>query len=467
MLNLTPIILLLPLAGGARIVFLESLNTQELLRALRERDITLFCCVPQFFYLIHQRVMDQVNKGGWVAKTVFRTLVGLSFRLRRVGINVGPLLFGRIHKTVGPRMRLFVTGGSKFDPAIGRDFYAFGFTILQAYGLTETASVATAHGGADYFAHPGSVGKAAPTVEIRVVTEDGADAPTGERGEVWIKGPTVMLSGYWRRPDANAQVLSDGWFHTGDIGYLDADGYLYLVDRAKDMIIRGGENVYPREIEEFLYAHPAVADVQVIGVPDQRYGEEIMAWIRLKDGTSASEEDVKAFCRGRIAHYKVPRYVKFVDEFPMTVTGKILEQNMRCFLDGNLGGMVNVVRAAGTARLADVLRHVRGIEHRIEAHGLGLDQRGGGVESCCGGGGCRGGGGRSGGGQRGVVETERRIEVVDLAVADDAARRNCKRGRGQHGRHRECTKPHHHASAKLTMKRAPPPGRSSTHASPP
>ena len=129
-------------------------------------------------------------------------------------------------------------------------------TLTTAYGLTETASVATAHGGDDYFAHPGSVGRAAPTVELRIVDEHGHDAPAGERGEVWIKGPTVMNHGYWRRPDVNAAAFTDGWFHTGDIGYLDADGFLFLVDRAKDMIIRAGENVYCVEVENVLFDHP-------------------------------------------------------------------------------------------------------------------------------------------------------------------------------------------------------------------
>jgi long-chain acyl-CoA synthetase len=140
-------------------------------------------------------------------------------------------------------------------------------TLSTAYGLTETASVATVHGGDDYFAHPGSVGRAAPTIELRIVDEEGRDMPAGERGEVWIKGPTVMNLGYWRRPDVNATALTDGWFHSGDIGYLDADGFLFLVDRAKDMIIRGGEKIFPSEVEQFLYRHPKIQDVQIVGVP--------------------------------------------------------------------------------------------------------------------------------------------------------------------------------------------------------
>ncbi len=157
-------------------------------------------------------------------------------------------------------------------------------TLTTAYGLTETASVATAHGGDDYFAHPGSVGRAAPTVELRVVDDTGNDAPAGERGEIWIKGPTVMAHGYWRRPDANAAAFTDGWFHTGDIGYLDPDGFLYLVDRAKDMIIRAGENVYCVEIENVLFDHPDVVDAAVVGVAHKTLGEEVKAVVQLRPG---------------------------------------------------------------------------------------------------------------------------------------------------------------------------------------
>ena len=188
-------------------------------------------------------------------------------------------------------------------------------TLTTAYGLTETASVATAHGGDDYFAHPGSVGRAAPTVELRVVDDDGHDAPAGERGEIWIKGPTVMAHGYWRRPDANAAAFTDGWFHTGDIGYLDADGFLYLVDRAKDMIIRGGENVYCVEIENVLFDHPDVVDAAVVGVPHKTLGEEVKAVVQLRAGL---DHDRRGPARRSAAstspNFKVPEYVEIRDE---------------------------------------------------------------------------------------------------------------------------------------------------------
>jgi fatty-acyl-CoA synthase len=145
----------------------------------------------------------------------------------------------------------------------------------------------------------------------------------GEPGEFCTRGYSVMR-GYWNDPERTAEAIDgDGFMHTGDLATMDEDGYVNIVGRIKDMIIRGGENVYPREVEEFLYTHPDIADVQVIGVPDVRYGEELMAWIQVREGASLSEDDVRKYCQGRIAHYKVPRYIKFVSDFPMTVTGKV------------------------------------------------------------------------------------------------------------------------------------------------
>jgi len=203
-------------------------------------------------------------------------------------------------------------------------------TLATAYGLTETASVATAISGEDYFAHPGSVGRAAPTVEVRTVNEDGVDAAPNERGEVWIKGPTVMNRGYWRRPDANEAAFSDGWFHTGDIGYLDDEGYLYLVDRAKDMIIRAGENVYCVEVEHVLFDHPDVIDAAVVGVPHKTLGEEVKAVVQLRAGATATADDIRDFCRKHLADFKVPEYVDMRSEpLPRNPAGKVLKQELR------------------------------------------------------------------------------------------------------------------------------------------
>ncbi len=203
-------------------------------------------------------------------------------------------------------------------------------TLTTAYGLTETASVATAHGGDDYFAHPGSVGRAAPTIELRVVDDQGNDQPPGERGEIWIKGPTVMNRGYWRRPDANEVSLTEGWFHTGDIGYLDADGFLYLVDRAKDMIIRAGENVYCVEVENVLFDHPDVIDAAVVGVPHKTLGEEVKAVVQVRGGSGTTGEDLRDFCRKHLADFKVPEYVEIRDEpLPRNPAGKVLKNLLR------------------------------------------------------------------------------------------------------------------------------------------
>jgi long-chain acyl-CoA synthetase len=203
-------------------------------------------------------------------------------------------------------------------------------TLTTAYGLTETASVATAHGGDDYFAHPGSVGRAAPTVELRVIDEQGRDAAPGDRGEIWIKGPTVMAHGYWRRPDANAAAFTDGWFHTGDIGYLDPDGFLYLVDRAKDMIIRAGENVYSVEIENVLFDHPDVVDAAVVGVAHKTLGEEVKAVVQLRPGSTTTAEDLREFCRKHLADFKVPEYIELRDEpLPRNPAGKVLKNLLR------------------------------------------------------------------------------------------------------------------------------------------
>ncbi|MEA2427273.1 MAG: fatty-acyl-CoA synthase, partial [Thermoleophilaceae bacterium] len=175
-----------------------------------------------------------------------------------------------------------------------------------------------------------TVGRVHPHVEVKVIGPDsGRLVPRGERGELCTRGYSVMI-GYWDDAERTAEAIDGGrWMHTGDLATMDGDGYLNIVGRIKDMIIRGGENVYPREIEEFLYTHPDVADVQVIGVPDERYGEEIMAWVQVRDGGALGEDDLREWCRGKIAHFKVPRYVKVVDEFPMTVTGKVQKFKMR------------------------------------------------------------------------------------------------------------------------------------------
>jgi fatty-acyl-CoA synthase len=202
--------------------------------------------------------------------------------------------------------------------------------ITIAYGMTETSPVSFQSSTDDPLERRVStVGRIQPHVEVKIVDGDGRIASRGTPGELLTRGYCVML-GYWNDPERSAESIdAAGWMKTGDLATIDDEGYCNIVGRIKDMVIRGGENIYPREIEEFLYRHPKIQDVQVIGVPDPRYGEELCAWVKLRDGEAAEADEIKAFCQGQIAHYKIPRYVKFVDAFPMTVTGKIQKFVMR------------------------------------------------------------------------------------------------------------------------------------------
>jgi fatty-acyl-CoA synthase len=220
---------------------------------------------------------------------------------------------------------------------VGSDMGIAEMTI--AFGMTETSPASTMVRRDDTLEHRcGTVGQAMPHTEIKISDpESDGTLPRGEPGEFRTRGYLVM-SGYWEDAERTAEAVDNGgWMHTGDLATMDDDGYVRIVGRIKDMIIRGGENLYPREIEEFLYGHPDVADVQVIGVPDERYGEELMAWIVPREGSDPSEESIRDFCRGKIAHTKIPRYVRFVDEFPMTVTGKVQKFKMRQVAIGDLG----------------------------------------------------------------------------------------------------------------------------------
>ena len=203
--------------------------------------------------------------------------------------------------------------------------------VTIGYGMTETSPVSTQTSPDDPLdKRVATVGRVLPHIEIKVVDPvSGETVGLNEPGEFCTKGYSVML-GYWNEPEMTAEAIdADGWMHSGDLAVMDDDLYASIVGRIKDMIIRGGENIYPREVEEFLYSHPDIVDVQVIGVPDEKYGEELVAWIRLREGATMTRDDVAAFCKGRIAHFKIPRYVHVADEFPMTVTGKIQKYRMR------------------------------------------------------------------------------------------------------------------------------------------
>ncbi|MCA8410725.1 MAG: AMP-binding protein [Burkholderia multivorans] len=201
--------------------------------------------------------------------------------------------------------------------------------ITIAYGMTETSPVSFQSSTDDPLEkRTTTVGRVQPHLEVKIVDPSGEIVPVGVTGELCTKGYSVML-GYWDDDAKTREVLVDGWMHTGDLATLDAEGYCNIVGRLKDMVIRGGENVYPREIEEFLFRHPKIQSAQVFGVPDPKYGEELCAWIVLRADEQMTEDDVRAFCQGQIAHYKIPRYIRFVDELPMTVTGKVQKFVMR------------------------------------------------------------------------------------------------------------------------------------------
>ena len=204
--------------------------------------------------------------------------------------------------------------------------------MLVAYGQTESSpGITCSRVDDDVETRCTTVGFPIPEAEVRIASPDGATLPVGEQGELQARGHMVM-KGYDGEPEATARAIdADGWLHTGDLAVMRPDGYFRITGRAKDMIIRGGENVYPREVEEFLHTHPAIAEVQVIGIPDERLGEIVVAWVRLKAGCAAGEEDVHAFCRGRLAYYKVPQHIRFVDAFPMTLSGKAQKFRMREF----------------------------------------------------------------------------------------------------------------------------------------
>jgi long-chain acyl-CoA synthetase len=225
-------------------------------------------------------------------------------------------------------LRVCASGGAAMPVELMRGFeQAFSCTILEGYGLSETSPVASFN-QPDQERKPGSIGTPIKGVEMKIVDAQDQDLDIGEVGEIVVRGHNVM-KGYWQRPDDTAEAMRGGWFHTGDLARMDSDGYFFIVDRKKDMIIRKGFNVYPREIEEVLYEHPAVREAAVVGIPHHEFGEEIGAAVALKAGAQATPEELQAFVRERIAAYKYPRTVWFVDELPKGPTGKILKRELK------------------------------------------------------------------------------------------------------------------------------------------
>jgi long-chain acyl-CoA synthetase len=325
--------LLLPLVKGARVVYLETLNTTELLRALRERNITTFAVVPQFFYLIHERIFQEVAKRGVLTRRVFQALVQCNRILRKVGINAGPFLFSKVHETLGKKMRYLVTGGSRFDPQIAKDFHDLGIDVLQAYGLTETTAAVFANSPKDNVI--GSVGKAMKGVEAKIVDpqpqEDGGPAT----GEIALRGAVVM-KGYWNRPDATAAVLRDGWFYTGDLGYFDAKGNLFLTGRKKEVIVlSNGKNIYPEEVEAHYLKSPYIKELAVMGLEGKpsEGGDRLHAVIvpnfdalRQKKIVNAKEVirfDIESLSQQIASTKRIGSYEIWQEDLPRTTTRKI------------------------------------------------------------------------------------------------------------------------------------------------
>jgi long-chain acyl-CoA synthetase len=222
---------------------------------------------------------------------------------------------------------LCVSGGSAMPVELLHGFdEAFGAKLLEGYGLSETVGMGSFN-LPDRERKPGSIGVPIGGTEFRLVDDDGNEVPKGERGEIVMRGPFVM-KGYWNKPEATADTIKDGWFHTGDIGEVDDDGYYFIVDRKKELVIRGGYNVYPREIEEVLYTHPAVREAAVLGMPHDELGEEVAAVVALKPGAEATPDEIKDFVKQRVAAYKYPRKVWIEDDLPKTATGKILKREI-------------------------------------------------------------------------------------------------------------------------------------------
>ncbi len=281
-------------AGGYRMVLLPRFDAAAVLQMFEHEQINCWVGVPTMYWALLQHVRQHQMDPARIAAS----------------------------------LRLCVSGGAPMPVQLMRDFEsAFGVRILEGYGLSETSPVACFN-QVYRPSKPGTVGPPIFSCEVRVVNDADEPLPSGESGEIVIRGHNIM-KGYYKRPLETAEALRGGWFHTGDIGVIDADGYVSIVDRKKDMVLRGGMNVYPREIEEVLMTHPAVSLAAVIGVPDERLGEEVKAFIVLRQGATISEADLLAWCKEQLAAYKYPRTIEFRDALPMSATGKVLKRELR------------------------------------------------------------------------------------------------------------------------------------------
>ena len=299
---------------------------------LKEIGPTYYFAPPRVFEGLLTAVMIRMEDAGTLKRKMFEACMSVAKRvgpalmdgeavgtIDKIKYALGNLLvYGPLRNNLGfSRVRVAYTAGEAIGPDLFTFYRSIGINMKQLYGSTETAVFVCVQ--PDNQARADTVGVPIRGVQIKVA----------DNGEILVKGP-MLLKAYYKRPDATAEAIdAAGWMHTGDLASMNDEGYVCIAGRNKDMIIRGGENIYPRELEEFFFTHPAVADVQVIGIPCSRYGEEIVAWIKFHPGHSATEQELQAWCKERIAHFKTPRYFKFVEEFPMTVTGKIQKFRMR------------------------------------------------------------------------------------------------------------------------------------------
>ncbi|MGK5095434.1 long-chain fatty acid--CoA ligase [Deltaproteobacteria bacterium TL4] len=280
--------------AGHTLVLVPRFEPETVFRLLEKENITIFCGVPTMYWaLLHYPNADQFD-----------------------------------HAKIRKNLRLGASGGASLPVEIMRAFEEkYGVPIVEGYGLSETSPVATFN-SLSKERKPGSVGTAVWGVDVRIFDQHDKEVATGEVGEIVIRGHNVM-KGYYQRLEATNEAMRNGWFHSGDLGKKDAEGYFYIVDRIKDMIIRGGYNVYPREIEELLITHPAISLAAVIGVPDEVHGEEIRAFVVLKEKMVVTSEEIISWCKERLANYKYPRIVTISERLPMTATGKILKRELR------------------------------------------------------------------------------------------------------------------------------------------
>lgn len=284
---------LMPLSAGASVIIMDSFMPQPFLKTVVEEKVTFITAVPTMFTMLLQ-VPD-----------------------------ISPQHFSNV--------RLAYSGGASLPGEVLKKFNEkLGLKIIEGYGLSECSPVCTAN-PCNGICKAGSIGKPLQDIECKIIDEDGNQVPVNTPGELLFRGPNIM-KGYFNMPEETAKVLKDGWLHTGDIGYMDEEGYLYIVDRKKDLIIAGGLNVYPREIEEVLYSHPKVAEAAVIGMPDPLRGEIIKAFIALKNGESATSREFIKYCQERLANYKLPKVVEFVDSLPKNSTGKILKRALKNYI---------------------------------------------------------------------------------------------------------------------------------------